>query len=148
MRNNRQPNRDAWEHCGPARRGYLLVELAAATALLGTMLLIMVPAVGWIAHERQSLDRRAVALQEAANLLDELTSLPWAAITPERVQASRMSAEAEAILSPAKLEIALDEPADDPAAKRLCVTLRWQGSHGLDDGPVRLTAWTYRRQEP
>lgn len=129
------------------RPGYLMLELTAATVLLCVMLGMFVQAVAWTSQERRSIDRRAVALQEAANLLDQLTELPWSELTPERAKLCGMSAEAAAILPRATLEVALGEPTGEPPARRVAISLHWQGDHGQDDGPVRLTAWTYRRAE-
>lgn len=132
---------------GKSRRGYLMLELATAVVVLGVMMGVCLQAIGWVLKERRSIDRRAVALQEAANLLDEFTALPWPQLTPQRAQACQMSAEAAAILPRARVDVALAEPAGEPPARRITVTLHWQGDHGQDEGPLRLTAWVYRHAE-
>jgi Tfp pilus assembly protein PilV len=127
------------------RRGITLLEVVVSALLTGVMLMVSAQMLGWAVQARRTVDQRAVALQEAASLLDELTSLPWPEVTPERVNASVLSAAAAESLPEAKLEVALHEPDDDATAKRVTVTITWQSLDGLDEAPARLTAWMYRR---
>ena len=48
------------------RRGFSLIELMAALALLVTLISISSPLVVWMVHERRASDQRVWATQEAA----------------------------------------------------------------------------------
>lgn len=125
------------------RRGMMLLEVAVSVLLVGVLLALSVQVLGWTARERRSADRRAAALVEAGNQLDELSALPWNDITPDRLKTAQLSPEAIALLPEAKLEVTLTRPDDDATAKQITVSIDWQGNHGEREAPVRLTTWVY-----
>ncbi|HEX8202509.1 MAG TPA: prepilin-type N-terminal cleavage/methylation domain-containing protein, partial [Isosphaeraceae bacterium] len=56
------------------RRGFTLVEMAAAAAILMVAMTLTVQLVGWVATERRAAEQRTRAIQEAANLMERLTA--------------------------------------------------------------------------
>jgi hypothetical protein len=126
------------------RRGIMMLEMAVAVLLVGLLMAISIKLLGWSIRERQLVDRRATALIEAGNLLDQLTNQSWDDLTEPSLESVKLSAEATAILPNAKLAITLRQPEADPTAKQINVALVWQGGRGEQDGPVKLTAWKFK----
>jgi type II secretory pathway pseudopilin PulG len=139
--------RDAERKHPSARRGFMMVEMMLATLLVGVLMALAVESVAWTVRARRSVDQRAAAQEEAANQLDQLTSLAWSDLTAERLSSSQLSPEAQAILPESTLDVALYESAanEKPSAKRITVSIGWMDDNGLRGPPARLTAWIYRR---
>ena len=126
------------------RRGFLLVEIAAAAVALAIAMATTLQVVGWAATERRTVQRRERAVREATQALERLTARPWGALTAEAVAAERLAPSAEAALPGGRLDARMTE-ADAGAARRIRVEVRWTGRGGIPEAPARLTAWVYRR---
>ena len=78
-------NPNAPQRCrAVARHGTTLIEMGAALALLGTVLALLVPVLSRTSGLRESVDRREVALNTVANLLERASLV--ASPTPETLQ--------------------------------------------------------------
>jgi hypothetical protein len=119
--------------------------LLAAAAMVGVVLAVMVPVIGWAAAERRAVARRERAMLEAANLMERLAPRPWETITRDELKGVRLSESAAAALPGAELTIDVAEIARPPAAKRIGVAIRWRERPGVDAAPVRLSAFVHRR---
>ena len=128
----------------PRRRGFTLLEVLAAGALLAVAMTLAVQALGWLAADRRALDRRREAAQEAANIMERLASTPWDDLTPEALDVAKLSPEARKALPGGILKVAVTTQG---ALKRLAVEVRWRGQGGPAEAPVRLTSWVARRKE-
>jgi type II secretory pathway pseudopilin PulG len=116
------------------RPGFSLIEGTVAVVLLIVAMSTTVKALSWISRERQALDRRAIALQEADNLLDRLTSR---IDTPPT-----LSPEAEAALIDGSIMLERSiEASEGDGLERLTVTVRYRDRGGEPAAPVRLTTW-------
>jgi hypothetical protein len=150
-------NRTRWRLAVPTRqraidaprRGAILLEVAVAATLLCSLLVLAAQTLAWTGRARRTIDERAVALTEAANLLDEFTAWPWTDLTVDRLGASKLSPATVESLPAARLKVTLDEsPVDElPQSKRVTVAITWHDHSGLDRAPARLTAWVYRAPE-
>lgn len=133
-------------HC--ARRsasGFSLVELIVALVLLGTVMSIVVPALGWMGHlNRHSLQRQE-AIQGLGNLMDELTSRPYEELTSEAAANVELPPALKDQLPGATLQVEIQEA--EPKAKRIRLELGWNQRNGRPLAPMRLTAWVYEREE-
>ena len=128
------------------RRGFFLVEIAAAALALAIAMTMTLQVVGWAAAERRAVQRRERATRAAANALERLTARPWASLTPEAIGAERLEPSAVEALPGGTLEARAVEVSDDVGeARRITVEVRWKGRGGVPEAPVRLTAWVYRR---
>jgi prepilin-type N-terminal cleavage/methylation domain-containing protein len=132
----------------PGRRGFTMIEMVAAMALLMVAMTLVVELVGWVAAERRAAERRTRAIQEAANLMERLTARAPGVLTPEGVAALRLSPAAQAALPGGELKVRLD-PAED-GLTRIRLELRWRDRSGGFEAPVRLTSWVapQRRTRP
>ena len=64
-------------------RGVTLVEVIVSGILLGAVMMVALPTLGWIARERRAADRRQEAIAELENMMDRFSARPWQQITPE-----------------------------------------------------------------
>jgi prepilin-type N-terminal cleavage/methylation domain-containing protein len=126
-------------------RGFNLIEVIAAGAILATLVAVLVPLFAAIAGQRQSLRLRQAAAQEAANVMERLVCLSWEDLTPRRVGAVQLSEDAQQALPGGQLKVELTRPKDEPEAKQLRVEIRWQTAPGRPLQAVRLMAWKYRK---
>ena len=125
------------------RRGFTLFEMAIASTLLAVMAGIVVQAVGLTARQRRASDAQHLALHEAANLVEQIVTLPWNDLTPQRAQAILDQHEPMPELEDGSWEVqVVDEPGEPPARR---VTVSYQRPAG-SSAPVRLTAWAYEAQ--
>ena len=127
------------------RRGFTLLELAAAGVLMAAALVVCVQVLGWIALERRAADRRQWATQEVSNVMEHLTTRSWDELTAEAAQGVQLSQSASEVLPEAELHADVTISEMEPAAKRITVELRWRNRAGEFDAPVRLTTWLFRR---
>lgn len=136
--------------CGRAavrRRAFTLVEVTITALLLVVAMTVTAQLLGWVAAERRAVERRQCAIQEAANLMERLTSRPWSELTSETLARVPLSDEARQTLPGAELSVAAETSTAPVAARRLSLRLRWRNRSGGWEAPVRLTAWAYRKGE-
>jgi hypothetical protein len=87
-----------------------------------------------------------LALQEAANLMEQLFAIPYAELTPQRAADLRLSNLARQQLPGARLDVAVAALADEPAGKEIRVDLRWHDRSGRYGAPLQLTAWRHQTE--
>ncbi len=127
----------------PMRRGVMLMEAVAAGALLAVLLIISLRVMAAAALERRVVEKRTVAIQEAANAIERASALSWEQITPERLAEIRLSPAVEQFLAGAKLAWTVEPTASGPTAKHIRAELTWQSPNGAPSAPVRLNYWAY-----
>lgn len=126
------------------RRAYLLIETAMAGLLVALAMAMTLTLLTWTLSERRISERRGWATQEAANLMERLTALPFDRLdsSTARTEAT-LSAGASSVLPAAKFEAEIH---DEPPLKRIDVTLSWKGASGRLEAPMRLTSWVARKE--
>lgn len=126
------------------RRGTTLVELMVSGILLGTVMMVTVPTLGWIAKERRAAQRRQEAIAEVANLMERVTVTSWEQITPQGLGQIKLSEDSARQLPGAVLKLDVVSNPSDPNSKQIVIDLRWKNRTGRIGAPVRLSAWVYR----
>jgi len=126
----------------PNRDGFTVIELLAATALLGVVVVTFAPLMAWINAERQAAYQRQVALEEACNVLERISTAPWEAVDKERIETFEISSVGAKLLRDHRLVLSIDEKTE-PVSKRLSLVLDWKSRSGERVAPVRLTTWLY-----
>jgi prepilin-type N-terminal cleavage/methylation domain-containing protein len=129
----------------PRRRGYGLIELTIATLLLAVAMTIVAQTAGWLSTERRGAERRQRALQEAANLMERLSSRPWDELTPELARAQVLTPATRAFLRDGTLDVVIIPETGDPPAKRITVRVYWGDPSAGLVAPVKLVAWVHHR---
>ena len=135
------------KNSGPwVRRGSLLAEVAMSGAMLMIAMTLTVKVLGWVGSQRKVWDRRQWAAQEAANLMERVTSRPFGDVTAESAKQLVLSPQARRLLPEAelKVEISENDQAGGAGSKRVALQLRWHNRSGEWDAPVRLVSWIYR----
>lgn len=132
------------------RGGTTLLEVVVSAALLAAVASMCVQLVLAIGLQRRAADRRAWAVEAAANVLERLTARDWEEITPQAADEMELAPGADEVLPGARLEIDVVPQQDTPPAKRITLGLTWTGKAGKPARPVRLVTWIYQpeAQEP
>jgi hypothetical protein len=115
-------------------------------AMLMIAMALTLKVLGFVGAERKVWDRRQWAAQEAANVMEQITSQPFAKVNDETAKKLALSPEAKRMLPDAelKIEIGENDQAGGAGSKRVALQLRWQNRWGQWDAPVHLVAWVYR----
>ena len=130
-----------------ARGGATILEMTVAAALVGTLLMLCLHLVSATAAQRRAMEQRQAAIFDLANVMERLTARPWQQLTPETAAKEEVAPATADLLPKAELKVAIVAPSNDPAAKRITASLRWQNRGGQFVEPLTLTAWRYNRGE-
>jgi len=130
------------------RRGSLLAEVAMATVVLMIAMTLTVKVLGWVGLERRAAERRQRALMEVANVMERITAYPFEEVTPALASRITLSETARRLLPDSELVLDVSDGASAAGrtARRIAIRLRWRGSGGEWDAPIRLTSWIEQRR--
>jgi type II secretory pathway pseudopilin PulG len=120
------------------------LELIVAMILLGTAMTIVVPTLGWMGVQTRVARQREAAIQGLHSLMDELTTRPYAELTPEAAGKIKLPEALDAQLPGARLTVEIAETKD--SSKRIQARLTWNQRNGSPLAPVRVTAWVHERE--
>jgi type II secretory pathway pseudopilin PulG len=118
--------------------------MIVAMILLGAAMSIIVPTLGWMGVQNRVSLQRQEAVQGLHNLMDELTTRPYAELTPDAAAQIELPDALKTQLPGAKLQVEITET--QPAAKRIQARLTWNQRNGSPLAPIRLTAWVHGRE--
>ncbi len=127
------------------RRGFSLIEIAVAAALLAVLIGVSAQMVVATNAQRPALEKRAIALQQAANIIERVTAWPWQDITAERLASVKLAPSVTELLPGAALKLSVEPAVDAPPGKHVRVEISWTNAAGGTDSPVRLNYWAYAR---
>ena len=130
------------------RRGTTTVEVVVAGILLGTVMSIAVPALGWVVRERRATDQRQQATLEVENLMEEFSVRGWDEITQETAAKLNLSDQVTQQLPEASLLCTVNSKPNEPESRRIHIELAWSNRRGQTVAPVRLTTWVFRPGRP
>ena len=130
-----------------SRRGFTIVEMMAAGAMTVVLVTMCVQMLTFTTVQRRAAERRTIALEEAANLVESVRALSWEEVTPERVAQFRISKAAQDILAGATLKIALEPSTSGPPAKLVRLEIAWPGGADGRDASVHLSSWIFSREK-
>jgi prepilin-type N-terminal cleavage/methylation domain-containing protein len=126
------------------RRGMTLLELVAAAALLGTILVVCLQLLAATAVQRRVIDQRQFALAEVENTMERLAARPWNELKVQTV-AGQLSPAARGRLPAAEMKVEVTTSSAEPLAKRVAVSLRWHDRSGQFTKPVTLVTWRWKQ---
>jgi Tfp pilus assembly protein PilE len=126
-----------------ARRGFTLVETAVAFGLMAMLIAVCLQMLSTMAAERRAVERRAVAMQEAANVVERIAALPWEQLTPERLSAMDLSRSVQESLPGGVAQVSLEPVEADPSARQIRVEITWVHPADNSEAPVSLRFWAY-----
>ena len=122
----------------------MMVELAVAGALVGTLLVVCLQLFSAAAAQRRVADQQQCALVELSNIIEQIAARPWGELTTAMLTQEKLPLTADSQLPGAELKIEVSLLPDEPKAKRITATLRWQDRSGQLVAPVALTTWRYK----
>lgn len=126
------------------RRGMMMVELAVAGALVGTLLVVCLQLFSAAAAQRRVADQQQCALVELSNIMEQIAARPWSELTTAMLTQEKLPPMADSQLPGAELKIEVSLLPDEPKAIRITATLRWKDRSGQLVAPVALTTWRYK----
>ncbi len=126
------------------RRAFTLLELIAASVLIGAMLMLCLQVLTATAAARRRAETRLIAMQQSANVMERLAAVPWEDLSEENIEKLELEKLVRRLLPDAQLDIELATPPDEPPAKRITVSIGWSDRAGQAVGPVRLVAWRHK----
>jgi Tfp pilus assembly protein PilV len=131
--------------CHKRSRGFTVIEVTLALSLLAAGMVLTVQMFAMCARQRLASEQLLAAQWEASNVLEHLAALRYDELTAELANKIQPSAQLQAVLPGAKVNMTLSEtPANtaEPAHKRIEVQVVWPG----EENPPRsvlLTSWKY-----
>lgn len=125
------------------RKGVVLYEVIAAFALLGVLVALVAEMLTTTATARRAADRRAVALQAAANVAERSKTIPWEDWTDEGLARAGLASAVTEALPDAQLKLSLAASESGPPARRLDIEIAWPAASGHAEAPVRLSHWSF-----
>lgn len=132
-------------HDRAKRRGGFLVDLGAATLVLGIATALTMQMLGTSVSLRRGEIHRRWALLEAENVLERVSALEPGARTGARLAELRLDTRVRARLTGGELEVKLGEPTE--GLIRIAVAVRWREG-GVEAPPVRLVTWVAAGDAP
>ncbi len=129
------------------RRGFTILELAVAIALLAALMTTCVQMLRLVSRQQQAAERRAVALQTVQAVAELVGNIPWDELTPAALNQIAIPDRVKPYLPNGKLNIAMAEEAD-PVARRVSIELSSSGTAEQPAGTTRLTTWVFPDQPP
>lgn len=130
------------------RSAFTVPELAATLILLGALMSAAMPLLRAIKEQRRASDRRLIATQEVANLMERFSAQPWNRIAQPEADKLALSATANEALREPKLKVTVEPVSTQPPSKRIHIEVRWKNRVGDFVSPLRLTAFVYHHEEP
>ena len=132
-----------WIVNAPLRRAFTLLEVIVAAAMLAVLLTTSVQMLRALSIHQRASERRAVALEAAEAVADQVANIPWDQLTAESAKKVTIPKQLDSYLPGAKLSVSLDEEPTPIASRRIHVDLTWNGADGQAVAPVRLTSWVF-----
>ena len=126
------------------RYGFTLIELTAAAAMLALLLTTSAQMLRVLSAHERATDARAIALQAAQAITEEIGNLPWDQLTTETAKQLKVPAQLGPRLPAAKLTVTVIDENTPAMSKRIMLELAWNGTNGQAVAPVRLTSWAFR----
>lgn len=128
------------------RTAFTLIEMMLAMMLLGVLFSVFVPMLLTIAHERRDAVREQVALQHAANILEDVTLRSWDELQPS-VTGPELPADQQPLLPNFEQTVTVAAVDGTPSTKRITVAVSWKHRSGQRTLPLMLHGWVTASQE-
>jgi hypothetical protein len=121
----------------------MLYEVIAALAVLGVLIALVAQMQVTALAARRGAQRRAVALQAAANVAERSQAVPWVQWTDEGLAQAGLDAGLAESLPDARLKLMVVPSDGGPVARRLDIEISWPSASGAPEPPVRLSHWAF-----
>ena len=117
------------------------MEAIVASSIVAVVFLVTIPLLAHVRTIRSEADRRGVAWQEAANVMEQVALLARQGSVHPRATAQLTLSTASDTLPGAELHISIDPDPGPLPKSRVTVTVLWQTDLGEHAVPVTLVGW-------
>lgn len=128
------------------RAGFSLLEMLVAVIVFGTVLTTFLPMMRSVREQQRGTDQHLLALREADNLLEIISTRDWNELTNEELGKLTLPEDVASRLPNGTLKIEVSESTEQAASKRVAVTVSWTSKLTQPARTVRLAAWFPRTQ--
>jgi prepilin-type N-terminal cleavage/methylation domain-containing protein len=128
-----------------AMRGFTVMEIAVAMALLAVAMVLVMQLGYWSVRHRARMACRFMALEHAANVLEEARTVPWENLTDDWAESQRLPQDLTDQLLEGTLAVRVEPLEAQPFTKRVSVELRWLPPEETESHAVRLLGLFSRR---
>lgn len=112
-----------------------------AAGIIGALFAVTIPLLSHVRVVRQEAERRMIAGEESANVMEAVAALARrASLTPQALEPLTLSPDARRLPEGA-IQIDLAEAAAPFLGQRVTVRVSWTNDVGEPAGPMVLTAW-------
>ena len=129
------------------RRGSMLLEVCVAIFVLAAAMVAVSQFLAVAAQQQRTLGQTALAIREAANVMEHVMSRPWDGITAESVASLKLSSEATRRLRRCRLRIDVTAAKPTPTSKQVVVHIDWLDRAGQRNEGVQLAAWKHQLKD-
>jgi prepilin-type N-terminal cleavage/methylation domain-containing protein len=131
------------KHPNPSRRGFTLLEVTIAAALLILCGAVIAQMLHLVARVERSSDARQAAVRAVANRLEQLQARSWDKLPVAKRTAEAAPAEILQVLPRAQLWTEVIE-LEEGQLREIRVQIDWTDAAGNPVQPVSLSAWKHR----
>ncbi len=130
------------------RRGTTLVEVVAAGAILGALLIVCAQMLSRTAVQQHAIANRHTALRMASNAMERARSVPWAHLDAAAMQPIAQAVAGQDRLKSGRVDVTVDPPLSPLGARRIRVTVTWKEESDGVERSQQLTAWRFADAPP
>lgn len=128
------------------RRGTTVIELIAAAAILGVLIVVCSQMLSRTIAQQQAIAHRRAALQMASNAMERVQALAWNQLTQADTEPIARAVVAQGALRRSRIEIEIVESRAAPTARRIGVTVFWAEGTDEVERKQKLTAWRFAEE--
>lgn len=126
--------------------GFTLTETICSMIILGALLVFMVTSFRLVDVQTRRTEMHQLAMNEASNLMENLSSRSWNDLTPETAKSVKISESTRNMIPDAKLSAEIIQPEQTPDAKKISIQISYKHLPGQADPVVSLTTWVYQQE--
>lgn len=124
----------------PHRRGFTIMELSVALALLAVVMIIVAQLSYWSISNRLETAARHLALEHANNILEAARATPFEKLDNQWAADLGLPPDSQGYLPDGTLEVTVVPEPAVPGLKRVTVAISWDRRSGLPQDVVKLVA--------
>lgn len=125
------------------RRGTTVIELIAAAAILGVLIVVCSQMLSRTIAQQQAIAHRRAALQMASNAMERVQTRAWNELTAAGTEPIARAVVAQGKLRKSRIEIEIVQSESAPTARRIGVTVFWTEGSDEVERKQTLTAWRF-----